>query len=208
MWNYLHGKYLQKNMNNIELFPILIKHVKHFLDMDECNSLIDIVKVQNFKEHLSLRGAARSSHFDSFRNSFLNGVDFFKTRLNELIYEYCVELSINPNSVVLSNSWINIQEPKSKLDFHVHPKSIISGVLYIKVDCNSSKLVLMNPNPHSLYSNYFISSNGNSKYNNQFYRIVPQIGDLILFPSWLSHGSGEENFSDQRIVLSFNVDLK
>ncbi len=34
----------------------------------------------------------------------------------------------------------------------------------------------------------------------------PEIGDLILFPGWLMHGSHNDiNLSEERIALSFNT---
>ena len=39
-------------------------------------------------------------------------------------------------------------------------------------------------------------------------RIKPEEGNLLLFPSYLHH-SVEENLSDEdRIVISFNIDIK
>jgi uncharacterized protein (TIGR02466 family) len=85
----------------------------------------------------------------------------------------------------------------------VHPGSSISGVLYLKVDKNSSKIYFYNPNPY----NVILRKKQHNINNYEYMFFQPEIGDLILFPSWLKHGSDvDENMSEERIALSFNTD--
>ena len=90
----------------------------------------------------------------------------------------------------VSQSWCTIQGPDSKLKYHKHPQSIISGIIYLKVDDNSSKLVFQNPT----------SMKGETK------EITPTKGLMLMWPSFLMHGSGTTiNKSEERIILGFNT---
>jgi uncharacterized protein (TIGR02466 family) len=74
-------------------------------------------------------------------------------------------------------------------------------VLYLKVDENSSKIYFYNPNPY----NILLKKKEHNLNNYEYVFFQPKTGDLILFPSWLQHGShSDENMSDERIALSFN----
>ena len=88
----------------------------------------------------------------------------------------------------LQNLGGSIQGPDSILKYHKHPNSIISGIIYLKVDDDSSKLVFQNPT----------SMTGEVK------EITPTNG-LMLMWSFLMHGSGATiNKSKERIILAFN----
>ena len=47
-----------------------------------------------------------------------------------------------------------------------------------------------------------------TEYSSQNVKFMPTVGDLILFPSWLEHGSDKKNQSKERIVLSFNTEYE
>ena len=43
-------------------------------------------------------------------------------------------------------------------------------------------------------------------YSYEYYYFKPQMGTLLLFPSWLKHGSNQViNKSNERILISFNL---
>lgn len=189
------------NEINLSLFPILINKFNNFLNYEECNQIIKYSKKFKFKNHGALIGKAVSNH--NFKDNIfidLNKKFNFLNKLHVKINEYSNKLGLEDVTIV--NSWINFQYKKSKLLKHTHPNNIISGVLFLKTDKNSSKLYFYNPNPFISFMNI----KNNNLYNNEFIWIKPEIGNLILFPSWLSHGSHiEENRSKERISLSFNA---
>jgi hypothetical protein len=79
----------------------------------------------------------------------------------------------------------------------------VSAALCIHSDERSSKLYLENPNP-------FLNLIRPDRYTESTfelakYKLSP--GDLVLFPSWIKHGSGfEANESEARVVISFNAE--
>jgi uncharacterized protein (TIGR02466 family) len=187
------------NTLNVKVFPTLIKYVSNFLNEKELNQIIKLTLNKKLSSHLSLKGKATSTHglnSDILSNVDNNIVEKIKNKINEYAVDYGVR------KLKLDNSWINIQNKNSVLNKHSHPDSIVSGALYLKVDKNSSKIYFYNPNTYLTFVNVFKQT----EFSCENYFFTPQIGDLILFPSWLMHGSNnEENNSIERIVLSFNT---
>ena len=95
-----------------------------------------------------------------------------------------------------------MQRPGSVLKHHTHPDSRVSAALCIASDEGSSALHFDNPNP--LIG--FVGAEKHTEFNMEMAKFKLAPGDLILFPSWLRHGSGfEANLSEQRVVISINA---
>jgi uncharacterized protein (TIGR02466 family) len=187
------------NTLNVKVFPTLIKYVSSFLNKKECNEVINLTLNKKLSSHLSLIGEAKSTH--GLNSNILSKVNSnIIKEIQNKIDEYAVDYGVR--KLKLDNSWINIQNKNSVLNKHSHPDSIVSGALYLKVDKNSSKIYFYNPNTYLTFVNVFKQT----EFSCENYYFTPQIGDLILFPSWLIHGSNnEKNNSIERTVLSFNT---
>jgi uncharacterized protein (TIGR02466 family) len=192
-----------KNKNNLLIFPTFIKKCDNFLNKKECKDVIKELKKIPSKNHGALTLDKSTSSHSDISNVHIKLGNEFNSRLSSIIDEYAEEYGYE--KLIISNSWHNIQYKNSALSTHCHPNSIISGVLYLKVDNLSSKLFFYNPNPHVQFSNYMKENICNFK--NTIFEV--ENGCLIMFPSWLQHGSGhQENKSNERICLSFNTKLK
>jgi uncharacterized protein (TIGR02466 family) len=189
-------------MQDYNLFPTLVRRIENFLNKDE----IDLILAYkpNLAAHGALYGNATSSH--GIKSVILNDMDHIVS-LNERVYKIINEFrqEYGIKTLAIDNSWMNIQEPDSRLNFHTHPDSIISGVIYINVDDNSSKLYFYNPNAYLEYLQYFIAPEIHTYLNYKTIYLKPNNGDLILFPSWLRHGSEDLNKTVGRTVISFNT---
>lgn len=198
-------------MEKFDLFPTLIYREKKFLSNEECEKIVNIYenKQDIFDKHESLPGNSLSSHGNSlkFNLDILQQIsEKTQNNLKEKIKSICIEYSKESGFAFseIENSWINIQTPGTSLSMHTHPFSSFSGALYLKVDDNSSKIHFINPNPFLS----FTTIRDLTPYTFQTYWFKPEIGDLILFPSWLNHGSNTDmNGSEKRIVLSFNTSI-
>jgi uncharacterized protein (TIGR02466 family) len=187
------------NSKNITVFPTLIQYTNNLLRETECNEIIKNLPNNKFSNHLCIKGNGKSTH--GVNSNILSGMskDILK-KINIKIEEYSIDYGVR--KLKIDNSWINVQNKNSILTKHSHPDSIISGVLYLKVDSKSSKLYFYNPNVYRNFVNFIKQT----EYSNDSYFFTPQIGDLILFPSWLMHGSdNKKNNSTERIALSFNT---
>jgi len=114
-------------------------------------------------------------------------------------------------SLTMSCMWSNIQINGFKHHLHQHPNSFYSGVIYLDVpegdEVNPGNIFFTDPRPakNMFYADYAKQN----PLSDRGWWVTPKIGGMILFPSWLEHGTElcilEEN--TQRVSLSFNYRL-
>jgi uncharacterized protein (TIGR02466 family) len=191
-------------IHNINAFPTLIKVVPSFLNKAQCEDIISLYREKYLDNHYTLSNGSKSSHgqdvyaLDEIEK--INSCKNIKQILLNIIKEYSNETGLIHTT--FGNSWINFQNKGSKLEKHTHPLSVISGAIYLNVDEDSSKICFYNPNPFIDFS----PIKECTEYTYKHITITPNNGDMILFPSWLLHGSNEEvNYTSERVVVSFNT---
>jgi uncharacterized protein (TIGR02466 family) len=190
-----------------KLFPTLVHYYTEVLAPSQLKSIVEYcVRAESSAvAHDAFLGAAVSSH--DRRSMLLDELEShcpdargIKSGLSKLVAAYAEELGFD--GVRITNSWFNIQKPGSVLKHHVHPDSRVSAALCVDADERSSKLYLENPNPFL----HFIRPDRYTEPTFELAKFKLAPGDLILFPSWIKHGSGfETNESEQRIVISLNA---
>lgn len=175
-----------RSMRKKTIFITELAEQYNFLNQTEIDKLISSISKDDLSDHGSLVGNAKST-FNKAKGLFLDNHKDIKDKIESHLWQ---------DNLVVTNSWVNVQGEDSRLNFHNHPNSIMSGAIYLKVDNNSSELYFENPN--SMYFNY-----------GEPVSVMPVTGMCLMWPSWLKHGSGQStNKSSERIVLSFNTFFK
>ena len=198
------------SVNHFDLFPTTVLLFKNIVTLLQCAQLEQLIKAVNLQSHAIVTHSSVSTHevYDSILNLIADKLDF-GAPLRDSIVNACIHYSsvTKFKTEGLQNSWATIQTQGSQLKLHTHPGSTLSGVLYIKVDTASSRIVFSNPNPFINFTK-LVGKAGEptSKYAMAGFAYKPEIGDMLIFPSWLSHSSGDDvNQSVERIILSFNA---
>lgn len=106
------------------------------------------------------------------------------------------------DAIQIKNSWVNFTNTSESRVAHVHPGYKISGVYYFRVSQKQGNIYFNNPNPLGMACEFPAG-----QIFPQTTDIVPDDGDIILFPSWLIHGTRECKSEIERISIAFNVDL-
>ena len=191
-------------LNNILIFPTQISIEENVLTHQQCHDIHSYYKNKVLNSHGSIEGDGYSSHshysnilIDIEQN--INSCSTIKTILSNTLNNAAFQHGLNP--LKINNSWINIQNDSS-LKNHRHPHSILSAALYTHVDKDSSSLYFYNPNPYRDFTSYSRIADGNHK----VCEYKPTIGSIVIFPSWLKHGSNNIiNKTEQRSVISMNT---
>jgi len=152
---------------------------------------------------------------NTYNESTLNNY-IFNERLGKLkqfceqqLKRYVKEIIIPKYDMELyiTQAWLNITKPGTSHHAHSHPNSIISGVFYIQTE-EDDKITFVDPNAH-LKNLITIERENFTIWNSDTWFLPANPGELILFPSWLSHKvEVNENATTDRISLSFNTFVK
>ena len=192
----------------IALFPTLVFSVEDFLSKEQCKNIARYIKNKELGQHSAIIGDGATTYHSKETellqeiSNNVTGCENVYSTLNEVISQYSSDSGIEVLKGI-DNSWTNIQNVGSVLAEHTHPLSTLSGAIYIHADANSSSINFINPNPFVNFTNYYETRTEFSFY---YYYLKPSIGQLIIFPSWLKHGSnGAKNNTKGRTVISFNV---
>lgn len=192
------------------LFPTAVTVIKSFINPQQSHSIQELIlshKIDTLPTHNALRGNINTTYDTStgdifpFIESSVPGCERVVENLNIHIKNYANRTGYNYDNCRL-HSWYTVQQKYSILSRHPHPGACFSGVMFINVDKDSSPLVFDTPNPYTIYDNY----NKLTEFVHCNYTIIPEVGDLVIFPPWLHHGSGDKfNMTDNRSIISFNV---
>ena len=199
------------NKQKYQLFPTLVTRYERVLSLDESKTIHDYCIRQKTYPHYILEGNSSSSHQQKINGEEnllqelekkilkLKGI---YDKVNFILNDYAKDMGIHP--VVLSNNWFNIQGKGSILRQHIHCHSVLSASLYLNVDKDSSSIYFENPNSTIPFA-YDGHETSKSEYLFEHYYLIPDPGDLIIFPSWLKHGSlYTENKTKNRTCISMN----
>ena len=183
-----------------DLFPTLVMAFKDVIPSHEVNDIFKKLKEYKTNDSDAALVHGRSS-FSTHKNILLS-LDL-EERMQEKVNEYTDYIKLKP--LTITNSWFSIQNVGGMLKEHIHGTSVLSAALYINVDEKSSPLVFENPNPHARF-NYEDICEERCLYTSPFRSLYPQKGTLVIFPSWLRHGSMyNSNLTPDRTVISFNA---
>ena len=112
---------------------------------------------------------------------------------------------LTDDSVNFSNMWVNINGYKDSNMPHNHPKSLISGTLYLRTPKDCGDIVFYHPVNNLIHYHQGSDIEPTNEYRYLTYCFPAIVNRMYLFPSWLNH-SVEQNFNkkEKRISMSFN----
>jgi uncharacterized protein (TIGR02466 family) len=132
----------------------------------------------------------------------------FKKNIFTKVMDYFDKVVCTDNSITpyITQSWLNYTKTNQFHHMHSHANSYVSGVYYIAADDKVDKIIFHKPvgGPQRIKLN----ATKYNPFNSQTWWYTVKTGDLVLFPSHLTHGVDMKKEKDTRISLSFNVFFK
>ena len=110
------------------------------------------------------------------------------------------------NQVKLTNMWSIINRKNASNSRHLHNNCYISAAYYVKAPKDCGDIIFYDPRPAKVIRSPEIEKS--TRLNMEQVNITPQEGLLVLFPSYLHHSVNANITDEERIVISFNIDLQ
>lgn len=140
--------------------------------------------------------------------AFYNKEDFIKTPLQPFLSQIdnnikkaFADLDITGNKHITA-AWINVNYTSNYNIPHVHPQSSLSGVFYLTD--NNAKITFKRGPDVGSYHLEWLGSGGRTALSYQGVDYIPVKGQLLIFPSWLSHYVEASISKEPRVSVAFN----
>ena len=144
----------------------------------------------------------------SNNNYILNEKPFtnVKKELDLKVQDYFNKIICPANNIIpyITQSWLNYTETNQYHHKHQHPNSLVSGVFYINCDDKFDKIKFFNDR----YQTIKPEVKDWNIWNSETWWFSVKTGDVILFPSSLTHMVENKEGTNTRISLAFNVFIK
>lgn len=114
-----------------------------------------------------------------------------------------LEFDLDGRALKLEDIWINILPEGGSHGSHIHPHSVISGTTYVAMPEDSSALKLEDPRSARMMAAP-TRRKGAREELQTFVYAKPQVGDVLMWESWLRHEVPMNMSEDDRISVSFN----
>ena len=187
--------------------PVLKYKVENFSYFNE--GLLEYIKKMNKEDNVGItrsnRGGWHSKPFDlkdknSIQHKFLMETtkyvfDAIKTFGWKLI----------PERTMVTEMWAIINKPHDFNVIHTHPNSYLSAAYYVKAPKNGGKFVV--ENPLSVAKHSYPALEKQNEFNIKIAGLDVKEGELLIFPAYLPHKVEENKADEDRIVISFNINI-
>jgi uncharacterized protein (TIGR02466 family) len=189
---------VEANINGIFPTPIYISKLDRELTPLELK-FVDKSKKDFYKN---------DGNITSNNNYILNEKPFanIKKELDLKVQDYFDKVISPANKIkpYITQSWLNYTETNQYHHKHAHPNSLVSGVFYISCDDKFDKIKFFN----DTYKTIKPEIKTWNIWNSESWWFSVKTGDIILFPSSLTHMVETKQGDNTRISLAFNVFIK
>ena len=114
-----------------------------------------------------------------------------------------LEFNLDDRPLKLEDIWINILPEGGMHASHIHPHSVISGTTYVSMPKGTSALKLEDPRSARMMAAPARRKEAREELRSFVY-VAPDVGDVLLWESWLRHEVPMNMAEDERISVSFN----
>ena len=189
---------MEANINGIFPTPIYISKLNRELTTLELK-FVDKHKKDFYKN---------DGNITSNNNYILNEKPFanIKKELDLRVQDYFNKVISPSNNIApyITQSWLNYTETNQYHHKHAHPNSLVSGVFYINCHEEHDKIKFFKED----YKTIKPEVKDWNIWNSETWWFSVKTGDVIIFPSSLTHMVETKQGDNTRISLAFNVFIK
>ena len=154
----------------------------------------------------SNKGGWHSKNFDLTVKSSIQKKFIIKVQEYILnVFQSCGWKTENQN-IRITEMWAIINKRDNFNVLHTHPNCYLSAAYYVKAPKKCGRFQVENPNIAKKHS--YPEINVRNELNSEGAAIDISEGDLLIFPAYLPHKVGKNESDEDRIVISFNIDIR
>ena len=116
------------------------------------------------------------------------------------LHKFVTEIMASTDKLVITQSWLNKNKKGESHHEHVHPNSMVSGVWYPQIHEQLPPIQFR----HRGQRDVSLQTEKYNTFNSATFMLPMKRGELILFPSNLTHSVPVNQLDEERISLSFN----
>ncbi len=137
-----------------------------------------------------------------FESNVLEESHVFQQFLQYHVAQYLNNIGIERHDPYhIHNAWFTSTKKGQYAHLHSHGSDDISGVYYVSTNSRDGDIYFHSPH-------YVSESNYMVKHMNMARSITPKKGLIVLWPSFLMHGTRINETNHNRISMSFNLTFK
>ena len=114
-----------------------------------------------------------------------------------------LDFDLGEKKIKLDSLWINILPFGGVHTAHIHPHSVISGTTYVAMPAGTSAIKFEDPRLGTMMAAPSRTKEAREELRSFIY-VEPNIGDVLLWESWLRHEVPMNMADEDRISISFN----
>ena len=114
-----------------------------------------------------------------------------------------LEFDLDGKKIKLEDIWINILPEGGIHTSHIHPHSVISGTTYVAMPAGASAIKFEDPRSAMMMAAPVRKPDARDELR-QFTYVAPEVGEVLLWESWLRHEVPMNMSEGERISVSFN----
>jgi uncharacterized protein (TIGR02466 family) len=190
---------VESTINGIFPTPVYFSKLNRELNKKEL-SLVDKSKLDFNKN---------DGNITSNDNYILNHKSFssLKEELDLRVQDYFNKVlsTTDATTPYITQSWLNYTETNQFHHKHEHPNSLVSGVFYVNCHEEFDRITFFKKDSYQIIKPETKDWN---LYNSSSWWFPVKTGDIILFPSSLTHMVETKKGDNTRVSLAFNVFIK
>jgi uncharacterized protein (TIGR02466 family) len=195
----MKNKNIESSINGIFPTPVYISKLNREL------SSLELKFVEKNKKNVYKNEGNTTSNNNYILNEkpFLN----LKKELDLKVKDYFEKIISPTDSITpyITQSWLNYTETNQYHHKHEHPNSLVSGVFYINCHEEFDKIKFFKKDIYQIIKPEIKEWN---LWNSETWWFSVKTGDVVLFPSSLTHMVENKEGTNTRISLAFNVFIK
>jgi uncharacterized protein (TIGR02466 family) len=196
----------ESNQNEVEL---ALKYIEDKDDLSDVSYIHKEAAKRKREAHTGQEGYLINDDLLTKHNMISLEERFYSALENYLNFVQWTPLTQNTDAVIpkydkngefkIMNSWVNLGEPGVMHEYHCHPGYDIAAVYYYRVSEAHGGLCFNNPNQIT-YSGGFPEG----RMSPQNIEIIPQPGEILMFPAWMQHGTMINTAETSRVSIAVN----